>query len=166
MADNEWLRYGEEQYGFYGSKGTQVLLPDDTTWDGVDWWPKGYLPEGETIADMTGIEFGEVFETDGRGRFRRTGEWTSADVTLEPGQIRDLDGALPEGWHATTGFSGQYGYPGPIMHDSEQVGGDMARALFGGGEPREYVRAYCVWLPEDEDGDMECEGWVILTRQA
>ena len=166
MAGNEWLRYGEEQHGFYGPLGTRIILPDDTSWDDVDWWPEGYLPEGETIADTSGIGFGEVFETDGLGRFRRTGEWTSGGITLEPGQIRDLNGALPEGWHAITGFSGQYGYPGPIMHDSEYVGGDMARALFGGGEPREYVMAYCDWLPEDEDGDMECEGWVILTRQA
>ena len=160
MAGREWLRYG-----FYGSRGKRILLPDDTSWDGVDWWPEGYLPEGETIADVSGIEFGEVFETDGLGRFRRTGEWTSVGITLEPGHIRDLDGALPEGWHAITGFSGQCGYSGPIMHDSEYVGGDMARALFGGGESCEYVMAYCDRLPEDEDGDMEFEGWVILTRQ-
>lgn len=41
------------------------------------------------------------------------------------------DGELPYGsdWHLLDGFSGQYRYSGPMMHQSEYVGGGMERYI-------------------------------------
>lgn len=40
-------------------------------------------------------------------------------------------------WELVTGYSGQHGYPGPIMHDSETLSGGMARDVLA--TPGTYV---------------------------
>jgi hypothetical protein len=42
-----------------------------------------------------------------------------------------------DGWELLDGYSGQYGYGGPIMHPSEFIGGGMARDILS--EPGTYV---------------------------
>jgi len=36
---------------------------------------------------------------------------------------------LPTGWELLKGFTGQYGYNGPVMHSSEYVGGGLERHI-------------------------------------
>lgn len=76
-----------------------------------------------------------------------------------------------DGWSLWThGYSGQYGYAGPIMHNSEFIGGGLERDLLA--TPGVYVvlaSGYSCqeWHgdePDDEcDGDHR-EGWAIARR--
>lgn len=66
---------------------------------------------------------------------------------------------MSEGWTLLNGYSGQDRYPGPIMHNSEFIGGRMAEDILA--EPGVYVALICYWDPEDpEDGDGEVESYV------
>lgn len=65
-------------------------------------------------------------------------------------------GTAGEGWELMDGYSGQHGYPGPIMHQSEFIGGCMARDILAtpglyvaiedrrsdGSEPTEWAVAH------------------------
>lgn len=79
---------------------------------------------------------------------------------------------LPEGWSLMDGYSGQYGYSGPVMHVSEYIGGGMARDILA--TPGDYValpvESDCGYTQENcsEDSGCDCEpaGWVVVTKPA
>ena len=50
-------------------------------------------------------------------------------VMLDPDDGLIIDGA---DWEPVSGYSGQHGYAGPVMHPSEYLGGGMARDLLSG----------------------------------
>lgn len=55
----------------------------------------------------------------------------------------DADGIESTGyasWELMTGYTGQYGYHGPMMHSSEYIGGRMARDILS--TPGYYVSVY------------------------
>lgn len=68
-----------------------------------------------------------------------------------------LDMAAP-GWSLMTGYSGQEGYSGPVMHNSEFIGGQLARDILN--TPGYYVAIVSNYLPEacDECGADPNEG--------
>lgn len=45
--------------------------------------------------------------------------------------------SIPEGWELLRGYTGQYGYSGPVMHQSEYIGGGMAEHILE--TPGDYV---------------------------
>lgn len=124
-----------------------------------------------TDGDMNdAMVFGLVIYSDGRGnvwqcpdvdgpselvllRLDDDGQSTD-DVPLEP---------LPDGWEFLTGWTGQYGYSGMVMHSSEYVGGRLARHI------RETAGYYvCLVVDGIADGvDAESEpiGWAIGFRE-
>ena len=62
----------------------------------------------------------------------------------------------------TTGYSGQDSYSGPIMHNSEYIGGRLASDLLA--SPGIYAAVLAHWTPEPyrgEDYD-DVEGWAIV----
>lgn len=63
-----------------------------------------------------------------------------------------------EGWSVMTGYTGQYGYNGPVMHTSEYIGGGMARDILS--TPRLYVAL----VVNDSDGDSF--GWAVAYKDA
>lgn len=64
------------------------------------------------------------------------------------------------GWSPVTGYSGQYGYSGPVMHASEQLAGGMARDILA--TPGTYL-VTCVYSEIDEDGNAEDPtAWILL----
>lgn len=67
-------------------------------------------------------------------------------------------------WKPLTGYSGQHGYSGPMMHSSEYIGGGMAQAILDA--PGVYVATVPSPgnAPEvDEEGfDVEVDSWVVL----
>lgn len=69
---------------------------------------------------------------------------------------------LNQDWQLITrGYSGQHGYNGPVMHNSEFIGGGLERDILA--RPGHYVAIVCQWLPEaggDEDAD-SIEGWAV-----
>jgi hypothetical protein len=76
-------------------------------------------------------------------------------------------------WELLTGYTGQYSYNGPIMHNSEFIGGGLERDILA--EPGIYVSLVAHWtfnhdcpFPDDCDGiegkrpfTIEIEGWAI-----
>jgi hypothetical protein len=68
-----------------------------------------------------------------------------------------------DGWElVTAGYTGQDRYNGPIMHNSEQIGGRLAEDILA--RPGVYVALVCAW-PDDEestdDGELYMEGWAV-----
>ena len=67
------------------------------------------------------------------------------------------------GWQLLDGYSGQHGYPGPIMHESESIGGRMARDILA--TPGLYVAVVCDDLsdmdPDDDDAETTPAGWAV-----
>lgn len=64
-----------------------------------------------------------------------------------------------EGWRLLTGFTGQYGYAGPIMHPSEYIGGGLERHIL---ENPGYHVAVVVY---DDSPDSEVVGWAVAYRE-
>lgn len=95
-------------------------------------------------------ELDEIMEFD---RAIRVDEYGT--VTIASDDVQHLTPTLHEGeldsdtWTLIThGYSGQDRYSGPIMHNSEFIGGGLARDIIG--TPGVYVALVCTWDPEDE----------------
>ena len=72
---------------------------------------------------------------------------------------------ISDGWTARSyGYTGQYGYAGPVMHESEQLSGRIADDILS--EPCEYCICEVSYFPEDdhdqEEYEMEHEGWIVV----
>ena len=62
----------------------------------------------------------------------------------------------------TYGYTGQYSYIGPIMHNSEFIGGRLERDLLA--NPGIYVVVAAYWMPDEDDDEDEgtvIEGWAV-----
>lgn len=95
------------------------------------------------------------------------------DVEVEDGQISDeAEAAMirdveSQGWELMTGYTGQYGYHGPIMHPSEYVGGQLASDILA--EPGLYVVVEPTGLYDSEE-EKEADGgdpigWVVARKR-
>ncbi len=78
------------------------------------------------------------------------------------------DGKLPAecGWTLLDGYSGQDRYSGPIMHNSEFIGGGMARDILA--RPGLYVALLCYWDSAEDSSELEpndVEGWAVAYRE-
>lgn len=84
--------------------------------------------------------------------------------TDEDGQITDdderamVESVTRQGWGLLSGWTGQYGYNGPIMHASEYVGGQLAQHILA------TPGLYCVVSVETLDDSEEPAGWVVAYR--
>jgi len=65
-------------------------------------------------------------------------------------------------WTMLTGYSGQYSYSGPVMHDSEYIGGGLAEDMLD--RPGVYVAVTHTYSGESEGEDVQ-EGWGIAFRE-
>lgn len=78
-----------------------------------------------------------------------------------------LDGDVSSGWSLLDGYSGQYRYSGPIMHESEFLGGRMADDILS--TPGTYAVVVAYYSPEDDDdsdSDLEVGGWAVAVLDA
>lgn len=87
----------------------------------------------------------------------------------EDGQVTDgaeaawLESLRDAGWEPMNGYSGQYGYAGPVMHPSEFIGGRLETDILA--EPGVYVVVSVECLGPDEDSDPEePAGWAVLRQ--
>lgn len=66
-------------------------------------------------------------------------------------------------WEALTGYTGQHGYRGPIMHSSELIMGRLAEDILA--TDGDYVALVVTVLPEDADDEASAEydvaGWCV-----
>jgi hypothetical protein len=101
-------------------------------------------PNG-TVSSPSGVHAPEVYHVEGEQHPR--------DV--------EIGGDDWERW--STGWTGQHGYNGAVMHASEQFAGNMATAVLR--EPGTYVLTTVEVLPEDAgDEDPSPAGWIVLKR--
>lgn len=99
---------------------------------------------------LNDVEFDSVFEILDNGAVVRRPDLFAP--TLYESELDSSDWRL---W--SYGYSGQWNYAGPILHNSEYLGGGMLRDLLA--EPGIYVMLVCLWNSE-EDG-IDVEGWAI-----
>ena len=101
-------------------------------------------PDG-TITDPTGVHAPSVYHDD------------ETDVRI--------DGS---GWRALTGMTGQHGYHGAVMHQSEFIGRGIASYLLelAADGPTTFVVVAVECEMEDDDEDIpEPAGWAILIHE-
>lgn len=106
---------------------------------------------GRIHDDVTGVYAPEVtVETDSDGQI------------LDEHDAQMIANVRSQGWELLNGWSGQYGYAGPIMHPSEFVGGDLEKHI------RETPGVYVVTTVACEPNgwsDDEQAGWAIAYRE-
>ena len=118
------------------------------------------------------------------------GTWRDAPGLYAPDAV-DVDGdaVTLEGWDLPlSGFTGQYGYTGPWLHDSEIIEGGVERyvfehpgywvAIYGQHTCEECGGAGLLWAPAGGGGEieidcpLECEpggeigGWTLAFKPA
>lgn len=64
-----------------------------------------------------------------------------------------------QGWDVLTGWTGQYSYNGPVMHESEFIGGRLEEHIRE--TPGMYVRLAVEITPPGEDSESEYIGWIV-----
>jgi len=118
------------------------------------------LTQGKTVTTET---LNDVMEFDHVIQVHPDGTVTEPDIYAP--ELHD--GEVSPGWSLLNGYSGQYGYSGPIMHPSEFIGGGMARDILA--EPGIYVALVAYRTPEDTDdesGDSgdDVDGWAVAQK--
>ena len=124
------------------------------------------------------MEFYHVIRVDAAGNVTDSPEdvycegWVQSVLTDPETDLWEDEFNLPEGWQLMTGYTGQYGYNGPVMHSSEFIGGGMARDILE--TPGDYValvvESDCGYTQEhcSEETGCNCEpaGWVVAFKPA
>lgn len=64
------------------------------------------------------------------------------------------------GWELVSGFTGQHGYDGPVMHESEYMGGGIVQYTMD--TPGIYAVQYVAAWSDYDFEEYEYVGWVLL----
>lgn len=64
------------------------------------------------------------------------------------------------GWELVSGFTGQYGYNGPLMHESEYMGGGIVQYTID--TPGIYTVQYVAAWTDPDFEEYDYVGWVLL----
>ena len=64
------------------------------------------------------------------------------------------------GWELVSGFTGQHGYDGPVMHESEYMGGGIVQYTMG--TPGIYAVQYVAAWADPDFEEYDYVGWVLL----
>jgi len=72
-------------------------------------------------------------------------------------EINGVAGTGDPSWELLNGFSGQYGYSGPVMHPSEYIGDGLARYILE--TPGIYVAVVVSDVHHDDDA-----GWAVARK--
>lgn len=118
------------------------------------------------------MEFGRVIQVGKEGVPFPALNGLGLSTAPEEIQYVDLDGdggapdpVAPKGWEYLRGFTNQQGYRGPIMHDSEFIGGGLADHILENPGFYSTVLIEGMQDPEDPeyaDGDTVPVGWGVL----
>lgn len=117
------------------------------------------IPLPVLFPEVTEDTLSDVMEFDTVIRVNENG---TVDVLRDMNTPDLYDGYLMgDGWELLNGFSGQYGYSGPIMHESEFIGGGIARYILS--TPGLYVSLVSYYTPETEEDD-NIDGWAVAYK--
>lgn len=89
------------------------------------------------------------------------------DITIDGRSVVD------SGWTPLTGYTGQHGYRGAVMHTSEYIGGRLAEDIIEMSAEAEAEGHPLLWAitsvecfpDEEEPEDPTPAGWVVLYRE-
>lgn len=118
----------------------------------------------------TAKELSDAMEFDHPIRVHDDGSISDVDNVYAP-DMHNGELESNTGWRLISGWSGQYNYSGPVMHDSEFIGGALAKHILE--TPGIWVAVVCYWDAEDcqcvADGYRSCdtdnvEGWGLCFR--
>ena len=85
------------------------------------------------------------------------------DAHMSSQDDRDMINHLKaQGWEVLTGWTGQYGYNGPVMHSSEYIGGKLADHIRE--NPGLYVRMAVEIMPPGDDSESKYVGWIVAHK--
>ncbi len=110
-------------------------------------------------ADAYSPDFDHVFRVLPDGSTQDVPNVYAPDVTHC--DAHDIEISSGEDWSALTGYTGQHGYRGAVLHPSEYFGGGLYRDVMS--TPGVYVLT--VVRDEDADrdaGDDDAVGWTVL----
>lgn len=103
----------------------------------------------------------DIMEFDHVITVHEDGTVTDGPSNLYAPNLDDSELDDPKWSLITYGYTGQDRYNGPIMHNSEFIGGRLEKDILS--QPGIYVGLVAYWTPEeegDEDADTS-EGWAI-----
>lgn len=104
------------------------------------------------------MNLNDIMEFDHVIRVGENGEVTDVQGIYAPNLFdEELDSADWEFF--SVGYTRQDGYSGPIMHNSEFIGGRLERDILE--TPGVYVALVSYYSPEDGEEDTYAEGWAI-----
>ena len=123
---------------------------------------------GQDLKDAMDFDHPVRIDADGMVHDRVDGVWapelmmgTDGDGSvLAEHEAEYVADAERQGWQLLTGWTGQYGYHGVVMHPSEFVGGRLADHI------RETPGIYVVISVETDDDDEDAAGWAVAHRPA
>lgn len=104
----------------------------------------------------TDFDFDSPFEVRANGTVTDSGLLAPSVWHSESDDVQ-IDGSS---WEALTGWTGQYGYSGAVMHASEQFEGGIRDHVLS--TPGTYVLVVVNVLPDEDDEDPEPAGWAVL----
>jgi hypothetical protein len=114
------------------------------------------------------MSFGHAIEVRPDGTITDSAEQAAESVYVyldADGQIESrtptIDMAGWKGWELLTGYSGQQGCRGPIMHTSESIGGGLEGHIRA--TPGHYVAVTVEGLSRTENDDATC-GWAVAYK--
>lgn len=115
------------------------------------------LPNGRTLSDV--MEFEHVIRVHADGTITEPSGISAPDVYWSNG-THDVQG---NGWSLMNGYSGQYNYSGPVMHDSEFIGGRMADDILS--TPGYYVAVIVYDLDNAIENWTPDAGWAVAHKE-
>lgn len=106
----------------------------------------------------------DLMEFDHPVQVHEDGTVTDAPAGIHAPDLYDERIDASGGWEwefFTYGYTGQDRYRGPIMHNSEFIGGRLERDILA--NPGIYVAVAAYWSPEgDDENESTIEGWAVL----
>lgn len=96
-------------------------------------------------------------------RIGYSGSFEDAQILAEHDEAMVAD-LRRQGWEVLNGWSRQYSYAGPIMHNSESVGGGLAERILE--EPGYWVALEVIIYadPDDKESESDKAGWIVARK--
>lgn len=129
----------------------------NTTWRGT---PTALTTHAEALNEV--MQFETVYQVHPNGTITERHDLRAPDLNQYKGDDECWHEHLDDtSWDLLTGWTGQYGYRGPMMHSSEFVGGRLAEHILS------TPGLYALLVPsvlDPDDPDAQPDSWAIAYK--